>query len=92
MGSPDLCPQPQTDHKHTPVLDRLSILPWCSIASLSSILFFLCSTMTEISKTETMHTERVEEAEGQEAHPKVALSTILAVFVSVWKGSTEHSS
>ena len=48
--------------------------------------------MTEISKTETMHTERVEEAEGQEAHPKVALSTILAVFVSAWKELTEHLS
>jgi len=33
------------------------------------------------------HTERVEEVEGQEAHPKVALSTILAVFVSVFNGS-----
>jgi hypothetical protein len=48
--------------------------------------FLLRPTMSGPSKTETMHTERVEEAESQEAHPKVALSTILAVFVSLWKG------
>jgi hypothetical protein len=41
--------------------------------------------MSEPSKTETMHTERLEEAEGQEAPPKIALSTILAVFVSLWQ-------
>jgi hypothetical protein len=41
--------------------------------------------MSEPSKTEMTHTERLEETEGQEAPPKIALSTILAVFVSIWQ-------
>jgi hypothetical protein len=41
--------------------------------------------MSEPSKTETMHTERLEETEDHEAPPKIALSTILAVFVSIWQ-------
>jgi len=43
--------------------------------------------MSEPGKNDMTHTERVEEVEGQEAHPKVALSTILAVFVSIWNAS-----
>ena len=43
-------------------------------------------TMSEPNKTDMAHTERVDEAEDQEARPKIALSTILAVFVSLSKG------
>jgi len=43
--------------------------------------------MSEPSKTDIMHRERVDEVESQEAHPKIALSTILAVFVSIFSGS-----
>lgn len=49
--------------------------------------------MSELNKIEAMHTERVSEAvaEDQEAHPKVALSTALAVFVSRRKQSAVRS-
>ncbi|GAB7344324.1 hypothetical protein MBLNU457_2189t1 [Dothideomycetes sp. NU457] len=36
--------------------------------------------MSEPTKGEAMHTERVDDADSQDAHPKVALSTMLAVF------------
>jgi hypothetical protein len=66
MGSPDVYTTPQIIQTETPVSD-LILDPLVS--------------MSEPNKTDTMHTERVDEVEGQEVRPKIALSTILAVFV-----------
>jgi hypothetical protein len=49
----------------------------------SNLSLDLLAPMSEPNKTDIMHTERIDEVEAQEARPKIALSTILAVFVSV---------
>jgi hypothetical protein len=68
MGSPDLYTTPQINQTETPVSD---------------LILDPLASMSEPNKTDTMHTETVDEIEGQEARPKIAMSTILAVFVSV---------
>jgi hypothetical protein len=68
MGSPDVNNTPQINH--TESLE-------------SDLILDPLASMSEPHKTDTMHTERVDEVEGQDARPKIALSTILAVFVSV---------
>jgi len=83
MGSPGVSTRPQIDHRHIPELRGLSFQSYCLLLLPTLIrLGLVPSTMSEPSKTEMTHIERVEEAESQEARPKVALSTILAVFVS----------
>jgi len=84
MGSPGVSTRPQIDHRHIPELRGLSRVQSYCLLLLPSLmrLGLVLSTMSEPSKTEMTHIERVEEAESQEARPKVALSTILAVFVS----------
>lgn len=93
MGTPDLSTQPQINQGQAFELKDCLISIQAIRPSQLEPSYLSRKTMSELNKIEAMHTERVSEAvaEDQEAHPKVALSTALAVFVSRRKQSAVRS-